>query len=102
MLVALTVRYHICKNTIKKRFYKGKNNTRVIYIYRYIEKIKKFSRNVTPDKIDEIANKAKFSNHSINNEEIEIMLSFAKEERTEIFRNCNKLKSLYYKFIVVI
>ena len=102
VLVALTVRYHICKNTIKKRFYKGKNNTKVIYIYRYIEKIKKFSRNVTPDKIDEIANKAKFSNHRINNEEIEIMLSFAKEERTEIFHNCNKLKSLYYKFIVVI
>ncbi len=101
-LISLIVRYRICKNAIAKHFYKGKNNTRAIYIYRYIEKIRKLSNNVTPDIVNEIANKARFSNHRINDDEIRIMLSFVCDERKEFYRNCNKLKGLYYKFIVII
>ncbi len=101
-VISFIVRYRIYKNAIAKHFYKGKNNTRAIYIYRYIEKIRKLSHNVTPDDIIEIANKARFSNHRINDDEIKMMLSFVKDERKEFYRNCNKLKGLYYKYIVVI
>lgn len=102
VVISFIVRYRICKNAMNKRLYKGKNNTRAIYIYRYIEKFRKLSHNVVPDDISEIANKARFSKHRINDDEIRMMLSYVKDERTEFYRNCNKLKGLYYKYIVII
>lgn len=102
VVISFMMRYRICKNAIIKHLYKGKNNTRAIYIYRYIEKIIKSSHNVIPDNISNIANKAKFSNHIITDEEIRSMLLFYKSERKEFYYNCNKVKKLYYKYLVII
>ena len=101
-IFTLIIRYHLIKSLRKKHFNNGKYNIRAIYIYRYIEKIQKLSNNVLPDRISEIANKAKFSNHRISREEIDILLSYATDAKDELYRNSSKIKKLYYSVIKVI
>ena len=59
-----------------KHFLKGRNNNRAIYIYRHIESLGRFSNNVIPDEIKEIALKARFSSHTESLDELKTLMSY--------------------------
>lgn len=87
---------------LKKDFGKARNKTKAILLYRYIEKVMKYSNNLLPEKIVFIAEKAKFSPHELTNEEIETMQNFALEERKELYKNNRFFKKLYLKYFRII
>ncbi len=99
---SIPLRCELIKRKRKREFTQGRNKSKAICIYRYIREISVHSTNIVPELIDEIALKAKFSNHSIEDKEVEILMKYAKESREELYRNSGKLKTLYLKFIKVI
>lgn len=101
-ILTLVLRRLIIVHIRAIHFSKGRNNKKAVYIYRYIEILKKYSRVPIPKEIKSIATKARFSNHTVENDEIKILTSFAKTFADEFFSNCSALKKIYYKFIVVL
>ena len=99
---AILLRCNIIRKKRNKHFTQSRNNAKAIYIYRYIRLISQHSTNIIPDAIDDIALKAKYSNHNIDNNEVEILKQYADESRDELYRNSGKIKSIYLKFIKVI
>lgn len=102
LILAVAIRCSVINRIRKNHFRTGKSNQRAIYIYRYIENINKFSNNITPDKVIEIAQKAKFSNHTITLEEIKILADFAEKAKNELYNNSSALMKIYLKYFEVI
>ncbi len=99
---AILLRCKIIRKKRNEQFTQSRNNSKAIYIYRYIRLISLHSTNIIPDVIEEIALKAKYSNHSIDNNEIEILKQYADEAKNELYMNSGKIKRIYLKFIKVI
>ena len=101
-VISVLVRRYFIIRLRKKHFYKGRNNTRVIYIYRYIELLDRFSRNIIPDEITEIAQKAKFSRHTVENHEVTTLITYSEDKQKQLLCNSSFFKRLYLKFIIAI
>ena len=102
LAAAVIIRRKILLSIRQKHFSKGRNNSRAIYIYRDIESLGRFSNNVIPDEIKEIALKARFSSHTISSDELKMLLSYHDDAEKELLRNSSKIKSFYFKFILVL
>lgn len=102
LLAAVLIRRKILLVIRNNHFSKGRNNSRAIYIYRHIESLGRFSNNVIPDEIEEIALKARFSSHTVSTDELKILLSYHDDAENELLRNSSRIKRLYLKFIFVI
>lgn len=86
----------------KNHFNKGRNNQRAIYIYRYIKLLDVFSNNIIPDEVIEVAQKASFSRHTVSQNEVNILLSYALDAKKELLRNSSLIRRIYLKIFVVI
>ncbi len=86
----------------RNHFSKGGNNSKAIHIYRYIKKLDRFSKNVIPNEITEIAHKAKFSRHTVEIQEVAILLSYADDAKKELLKNSSCLRRIYLNFVIVI
>ncbi|MEE0913734.1 MAG: transglutaminase domain-containing protein [Ruminococcus sp.] len=102
VILSVIARRDIVLRRRKRNFTTGKNNSRAIYIFRYIESLDKFSNNVIPDEIIEIAQKAKFSRHSVENSEVKILLAYAVDAKKELLNNSSFIRKLYLKYFIVI
>lgn len=102
LIAVVLIRRKILLSIRQKHFSKGRNNSRAIYIYRHIESLGRFSNNVIPDEIKEIALKARFSSHTISIDELKMLLSYHDDSEKELLRNSSKIKSFYFKFILVL
>ncbi len=95
ILLVFVLRVKVCENIRHKRFFTGRNNSRVIYIYRYILKLS--VHGCIPEDIQQIADEAKFSNHRVSDEQVRIMFSYSQKQRRNLFKDCNRFKKLYYR-----
>ncbi|MCI2113046.1 MAG: transglutaminase-like domain-containing protein [Ruminococcus sp.] len=102
LIASVLIRRKILLSIRQKHFLKGRNNSRAIYIYRHIESLGRFSNNVIPDEIKEIALKARFSSHTISSDELKMLMSYHDDAEKELLRNSSKFKRLYFKFILVL
>lgn len=102
LIAAILIRRKILLLVRNNHFSKGRNNSRAIYIYRHIESLGRFSNNVIPDEIKEIALKARFSSHTISSDELKILMSYHDDAEKELLRNSSKIKRFYFKFILVL
>ena len=102
LLAAVLIRRKILLVIRNNHFSKGRNNSRAIYIYRHIESLGRFSNNVIPDEIEEIALKARFSSHTVSTDELKMLLSYHDDAENELLRNSSKIKRFYFKFILVL
>ena len=102
LIATVLIRRKILLSIRQKHFSKGRNNSRAIYIYRHIESLGRFSNNVIPDEIKEIALKARFSSHTISSDELKMLMSYHDDAEKELLRNNSKIKRFYYKFILVL
>ena len=84
IIVALPVRRNLMFKHREKQFNQSNANAAVIWIWKYIAKISR-GEAVPPADIEELALKARFSQHRINEEEREIMIKFAKRLAYEIY-----------------
>ena len=101
-ILTFELRRSIILNIRTKHFSKGHNNKRAVYIYRYIEILRKYSHVPVTKEIENIAAKAKFSNHTVDDDEIKKLISCAKTIADEIYNSCSLFKKLYFKFIIVL
>ncbi|MGN1433652.1 MAG: transglutaminase-like domain-containing protein [Ruminococcus sp.] len=102
LIATVLIRRKILLSVRNKRFSKGRNNSRAIYIYRHIESLGRFSNNVIPDELKEIALKARFSSHTVSSDELKMLLSYHDDAEKELLRNSSKIKRFYFKFILAI
>lgn len=99
---AVIIRRKILLAIRNNHFSKGRNNSRAICIYRHIESLGRFSNNVIPEEIKEIALKARFSSHTISKDELKTLMSYHDDAEKELLRNSSKFKRFYFKFILVL
>ena len=102
LIATVLIRRKILLLVRQNHFSKGRNNSRAIYIYRHIESLGRFSNNVIPDDIKEIALKARFSSHTISTDELKTLISYNDDAEKELLHNSSKIKRFYFKFILVI
>ena len=89
---------------INKRNYNSMNSgdskSRAIHTYRYILRLDKYKKSPIPEEIEDIALKAKFSDHEISVPEARAIKVYALRARRELFSNSGRLKRLYLRFII--
>lgn len=102
LIAVVLIRRKILLSIRQKHFSKGRNNNRAIYIYRHIESLGRFSNNVIPDEIKEIAQKARFSSHTVSLDELKMLMSYHDDAEKELLHNSSKIKRFYFKFILVL
>lgn len=101
LVAAIILRRKIVLKSRGKHFTTGKVNTQAIYVYRYLSKLKHFSHSTISDEIADIATKAKFSNHTIDSEELKMLFDYTTDFEKEVLKNSSFIKKLYLKFFVV-
>lgn len=101
IIVIFARRFIILKRRTRK-FYRGRNNEKAMNIYRYILLLSKYSHIVITDEISGIAERAKFSSHTVSREEVLRIRSFAMACANEFLDSCSRIKRLYFKYIIVL
>lgn len=100
LVLAVGLRVALTKAVRRRRFSSGDKNQRAKYIYRYIERCAKYSKNRVPEDIYDIGAKASFSRLGVTKQELNILLDYAEKSRLELYRNSSALKKIYYKVIL--
>lgn len=95
-------RVRILQNLRKKRFTTGSNQKRIIQIYRYALSINRITEDFIPIDVQNLANEAKYSNHTMSDKAVEIVRQYAEHERKELYKKSKGIKRLYYKYIRVL
>lgn len=86
----------------KQRFETGRNNKRAICIYKELKNLTKISHILITDEVKSVYEKARFSNHTISDDELKIIESAYYNSIEEIYNNLPRIKKPYYKFIKAI
>lgn len=101
-LIAIFSRRIIIIKKRKQKFETGKNNERAICIYKELKNLTKISHLLITDEVKSVYEKARFSNHTISNDELKIIENAYYNSIEEIYNNLPRIKKPYYKFIKAI
>lgn len=101
-LIAIFSRRIIIIKKRKQRFETGRNNKRAICIYKELKNLTKISHLLITDEVKSVYEKARFSNHTISNDELKIIENAYYNSVEEIYNNLPCIKKPYYKFIKAI
>ena len=99
--LAVTIRCVLIRAIRRKRFSTGGRNKRAVYIYRYIERCAKYSKQNIPQEIYDIGAKASFSRHKGKESELSLLTEYAERSRVELYKNSSLIKRIYYVVIKV-
>lgn len=102
VLIVIFSRRNIILKKRKKSFETGKNNKRAICIYKELKNLTKISHILITDEVKSVYEKARFSNHTISDNELKIIESAYYNSVEEIYNNLPRIKKPYYKFIKAI
>jgi len=98
IVAAFPIRRKIITDNRRKRFNQSNTNEAVIYIWKYIKKLGR-KEIVPPNDIEELALKARFSQHTITAEERKAMASYANRLAYEIYNGKGDYSRLWLKYI---
>lgn len=101
-LIAIFSRRIIIIKKRKQRFETGRNNKRAICIYKELKNLTKISHLLITDEVKSVYEKARFSNHTISDDELKIIENAYYNSIEEIYNNLPHIKKPYYKFIKAI
>lgn len=101
-LIAIFSRRIIIIKKRKQRFETGINNKRAICIYKELKNLTKISHLLIKDEVKSVYEKARFSNHTISDDELKIIENAYYNSVEEIYNNLPRIKKPYYKFIKAI
>jgi len=98
---SILIRRIIIKNKREKHFGQRNTNKAAIYIWRYIMQL---GSNIEkqPEHIENLALKARFSQHILTCDERAIMLDYAKKYAEEIYSNQKSFNRLWLKYIMAL
>lgn len=98
LIGALFVRRHIVYRMRNRRFLQEDTNAAVLCMWRYIVKISK-KQSIPPTDLEELALKARFSQHRISKEEHEYMLSYTRRLAEEISTSKEGFSRFWFKYV---
>jgi len=98
MMIVLTIRRHAAKKLREKNFKQQNTNKAVICMWRYIVRLGR-QEIVAPEEIEELALKARFSQHKITEVEREIMVIYTKRLTFEVCESKEGVGRLWLKYI---
>ncbi len=98
IFIFLLIKRQIILSQRKKYFSLGDTNKAVIYVYNYIEKLLSFGGKIS-EEVNDIALKAKFSQHEISDEELKTVLQFAVNTANKNYKSLTHLKKFMFKYI---
>lgn len=101
-LISIFSRRIIIIKKRKHRFETGRNNKRAICIYKELKNLTKISHLLITDEVKSVYEKARFSNHTISDDELKIIENAYYNSVEEIYNNLPRIKKPYYKFIKAI
>ncbi|MGN1111967.1 MAG: transglutaminaseTgpA domain-containing protein [Acutalibacteraceae bacterium] len=101
-LLAVTIRCVLIKAIRRKRINTGGRNKRAVYVYRYIERCAKYSKQSIPQEIYDIGAKASFSRHKVTESELRLLTEYAQRSRVELYKNGSLIKRIYYAVIAAV
>lgn len=102
VLISIFSRRIIIIKKRKQRFETGRNNKRAICIYKELKNLTKISHILITDEVKSVYEKARFSNHTISDDELKIIENAYYNSVEEIYNNLPRIKKPYYKFIKAI
>lgn len=102
VLIVIFLRRNIIIKKRKKSFETGRNNKRAICIYKELINLTKISHILITDEVKSVYEKARFSNHTISDDELKIIENAYYNSVEEIYSNLPRIKKPYYKFIKAI
>lgn len=102
VLIVIFSRRIIIIKKRKQKFEAGKNNERAISIYKELKNLTKISHLLITDEVKSVYEKARFSNHTISDDELKIIENAYYNSVEEIYNNLPCIKKPYYKFIKAI
>lgn len=102
VLIVIFSRRIIIIKKRKQKFETGKNNERAICIYKELKNLTKISHLLITDEVKSVYEKARFSNHTISDDELKIIENAYYNSVEEIYNNLPRIKKPYYKFIKAI
>jgi hypothetical protein len=97
-ILAIIARSKIMFRTREKRFMQANSNKAVLYMWRYIKRLGR-SEVVIPNDIEELALKARFSQHRMTEDERAAMASYTNRLAFEISSGKNEYGRLWLKYI---
>ena len=100
--IALPVRRLIVIKVRERKFITGTNNSRARCAYRYLLKIEKYAKVIISSEVETIAQKARFGNGTISDEELQTILQTAQSKKELLSADDSKAKKIYYKFILAL
>lgn len=95
LIGAVLLRIIILKFRRKYTFTHNDNKTKVICIYRYLNKLSMYSKQKLPNRIKKICTKARFGNQKISNEEYNTVYKYSLHFRQSAMRKIPIFKRLY-------
>ena len=96
-VLALNLNRIILRTWRKKRFDRSDTNAAVLRIWRYVSRLSRSER--PPKELEELAMKARFSQHLITQEERWMMLNKASKFAEDLYHRQNRLKRVWLKYV---
>ena len=101
-VTAIIFRRNMILNRRKRQMQDANNNETVILLYRRLVRLSNHSHLVIDNNITSIFDKAKFSKHTITDEEVQTVRRYIDNSFEELFKNLSPIKKLYYRFIAIL
>lgn len=101
LIAAILLRAHTIQKNRLRLFTTGENKKRIIYIYRYALKMNRITEGFIPIDVQNLVNEAKYSNHKMSDNSVEVVKRYADHERKELYKKATGIKRFYYKYIIV-
>ena len=98
VILLVVVRSKVMRIIRKKRFADKNTNSATIYAWRYLEKIAKNNVSLSV-KIEDLALKASFSQHNLTEDERGVVISYADQIASEIYKGYARGGQLWLKYI---
>jgi hypothetical protein len=98
MALVIITRRNIIRKTRDKHFKQANSNKAVIYMWRYIKRLGRQEITI-PDDIEELALKARFSQHRMTEEERSFVASYTKRLAYEISNGKSEYGKLWLKYV---
>lgn len=86
----------------KVSFTSGTSNRRAVQYYRYIQMLARLTKQTIPDELTALAEKARFSQHRLTDDELSVIVRYAESLTDSILNDATPLRRTLYRLVYVL
>lgn len=99
LVAGLFIRSAVVLAIRERRFSAADRNRAAVYVWLYISRLGKYS-GAPPEESEQIALKARFSQHRISEDELDVLLNHAHDLRSRLQDSSGPAKQIFYRYIL--